>query len=73
MFPAGSEETVVRLESSGFPQTGSCCPTVGRVAILKSLLFLVSMLHGCGQSKAEGDAGQVPGPEILPETVDDLL
>ena len=51
--PACSEEAVAPLGSSGIPQTSSSCAAVDRVAILKLLLFLLSTLHECGQSKAE--------------------
>jgi len=73
VFPACSEETLALLGSSGIPQTGSCCPAVGRVAILKSLLFLLSTLQEYGQSKAEATLQGLSLPRILPDTVDDLL
>jgi hypothetical protein len=51
LFPACSEETVAQLGSSGIPQTKSNCAAVDRVAILKSLLFLLRTLHECGQMR----------------------
>ena len=63
VFPACSEEAAARLGSSGIPQTGSCCPAVDRVAILKSLPFVLSTLQECGQSKAERDLQGMSLPE----------
>ena len=73
VFPACSEKAVARLGSSGIPQTSSSCAAVAGLAILKSLLFLLSTLHECGQSKAERALQSMSLPGILPDTEDDLL
>ena len=59
--------------AGGIPQTRSSSAAVDRGAILKSVLFLLSTLHECGQSKTERACRGMSLPRILPDTVDDLL
>jgi hypothetical protein len=71
--PACSEEAAALPGSSGFPQTRSSCAAVDWVVILRLLLFLLSTLHGYGQSKAEKACRASTCARALSDTEGDLL